>query len=141
MTKMQQYRIGKLAGNVEQPSLVSHSPLKVESKRIRSAASRLRELKLPRLTGITVLVTAVSLAVAFSYQRIIEHILPKINASQIFSGFSGHNIGFAFWAGVVLASCASCAGFAYLYKLYLGTLDYQNDVFSFPPTIPKKARR
>lgn len=145
MEKMQQYRVGRLAGSLEQPSPISHNPIPVESKRIESAISRLEHLGFPRWTKLAVTICATSLVVALSYHRrdsFFGYIssTPKIPLLQ-FRTTSEQNIGHAFWVGIAVAMSICCVGFGYLYRLFLSTLDYQNDVFSFPATIPKKIKR
>ncbi|KAH8702680.1 cytochrome b5-like heme/steroid binding domain-containing protein [Phaeosphaeriaceae sp. PMI808] len=145
MAKMQQYRVGTLAGSLKQASPISYNRLPVESKRIRSATSRLKQLRFPRWTKRAVTLSAISLVAALSYQRrdsLVDYISPALNISQLqFRAISDQNTGHAFWAGIAIASSISCVGFSYLYKLFLSTLDYQNELFNLPATIPRKAKR
>jgi hypothetical protein len=147
MAKMQQYRVGRLAGSlVEQASPISYNPLPVESKRIRSATSCLKQSRFPRWMKLAVTILSVtSLVVALSYQRrdsFFDYISPTLNISPLqFRTISDQNIGHAFWIGIAFASSVSFVCFSYLYKLFLSTLDYQNEVFSFPATIPRKIKR
>ncbi|KAJ5190679.1 uncharacterized protein N7498_009664 [Penicillium cinerascens] len=142
MAKMQQYRVGTVTGCLGQASPISYHPLPVESKR---ATSRLKQLRFPRWTKRAVTISATALVVGLSYQRrdaFVDYISPTLNISQLqFRTISDQGIGHPFWAGIAIASSVSCVGFRYLYKLFLSTLDYQNEVFSFPPTIPRKTKR
>jgi hypothetical protein len=145
MAKMQQYRVGALAGSHGQASVVSHNPLPLERRRIKSLGSRLKELASPRLKRVVATISVTSLVAALFYQRrddFVEHILPAVNTLNLhFQSNADQSILHGFWAGVTVASLAGCVGINYLYKLFLSTLDYQNDVFGFPPTIPRKAKR
>lgn len=135
---MQQYRVGRLAGSPEQAPPISHNPLAGESKRIRSATSRLKQLRFPPWMKLAVTIIATCFIMALSYR----YLLSTMDISQLqFTTISDQNIGHAFWAGIAIASSVSCVGFSYLYKMFLSTLDYQNEVFSFPATIPRKTRR
>jgi len=145
MAKMQLYRVGRLVGNLAQASSISHNPLPVESKYIRGATSRLKQLRFPRWTKLAATISATSLFVALSCQQrdsFVDYISRTLDTSQLqFGTISGQGIGHAFWAGIATASSVSCVGFGYLYKLFLSTLDYQNEVFSLPATIPRKIKR
>jgi cytochrome b involved in lipid metabolism len=55
--------------------------------------------------------------------------------------FGDHNKSHAFWYGLILASLASFAVFGYLYKLFASTLVYNNEVFAYPSTIPRKRKQ
>ncbi|KAI9661953.1 MAG: hypothetical protein M1821_009193 [Bathelium mastoideum] len=143
--KLQQYRVGRLAGSLEQASPISHNPLPAGSKRIRNAAYRLKQLRSPRWTKLAATLFATSLIVALTYQRrdsFVGYMLSTLSIPRLqLRNVSDQDIGYAFWGGIAIASSVSFVGFSYLYKLFLSTLDYQNDVFSFPPTIPKKTKR
>ncbi|QKX61993.1 uncharacterized protein TRUGW13939_09149 [Talaromyces rugulosus] len=148
MAKMQQYRVGTLAGSFEQQaSPISHNnTFPVESKRITSATSRPKQRKFRCWTSLAVTtVSTTSLVVALSYQRSdsgFGYISSTLGISQLrFRNISDQNTGYAFWAGIAIASSISCVGFSYLYKLFLSTLNYENDIFSFPPTIPRKTKK
>ncbi|KAJ5135402.1 uncharacterized protein N7515_004680 [Penicillium bovifimosum] len=141
MAKLQQYRVGRVAGSLPQISSIYYPP-HVENKRITSATSRLKQLKFPR-TKWAVTVSATAVVVALSCQRrdLVDYISP-LNISQLqFRTMSDQINGHAFWTGMAVASSVSYVGFRYLYKLFLSTLDYQNEVFSFPATIPRKTKR
>jgi hypothetical protein len=136
MAEMQQYGIGRLAGStVEQAPVTSPSTMPARS-------SQSRQTGLARWTMLAVAVSSVtSLAAAMAYQRrdvLVNHIAPVLNLSSLRLGAtSGHNVSRAFWLGIAIPSSMSFVFFRYLYKLYTSTLDYENEVFSFPPTIPK----
>ncbi|KAI3391684.1 hypothetical protein diail_6963 [Diaporthe ilicicola] len=140
--RMQQYRVGRLAGSLEESPPVSHNPLSVESKRTRSAKYLLTQLGCPRLVKPAVIISATSLVVALLYQRrdtLADYISSTPNISHLeFRATSDQVISHAFLAGMGIASSVSCVGLSYLYKLFLSTLDYQNEIFSFPATIPRK---
>lgn len=145
MAKMQLYRVGRLSGSPAPVSSISHNPLPVESKRIRGATSRLKPLRFPLWTKLAVTISATSLLVALSFQQrggFVEYMSRTLKTSQLqFRTTSDLGIRHAFWAGIAVASSVSCVGFGYLYKLFLSTLDYQNEVFSLPATIPRKTKR
>ncbi|ERF73412.1 hypothetical protein EPUS_08555 [Endocarpon pusillum Z07020] len=52
-------------------------------------------------------------------------------------GRNVQNAAHAFWAGLLIASLLSCAGFAVLYALFSKTLEHEKDVFSYPPVMPR----
>jgi hypothetical protein len=137
MAKMQQYCVGKLAGSLEQAPPTSHHPPSGVSKRMKSTASGLKQL-IPLRMKLAVTVIATSVVVALS-----RRYLPStLDISQLqFTTTSSQNLGYAFWAGTGIASSVSFVVFRYFYVLFLSSLDYQNDVFSFPPTIPRKTRK
>lgn len=145
MEKMQQYRVGTLAGSLEQPSPISQNIIPVESKRIKSAISYLEHLEFPGWTKLAVTICAASLVVALSYHQrngLVDYISFTTKMPRLQFGItSEQNIGQAFWVGMAVALSCCCVGFGYLYRLFLSTLDYQNDVFSFPATIPRKTKR
>jgi hypothetical protein len=145
MAKMQQYRVGRLGGSLEQASIVVGHPVPLRGKPIESAASRLKQPGIPRWTGLTATASILSLVVAISYQQregFIDYSSLRISTTEShFKSILDANIGVAFWSGIAVASLASCVGMGCLYKLFISTLDYQNDVFSFPPTIPRKTHR
>jgi hypothetical protein len=145
MAKMRQYRVGRLAGSPEQASHISHNPFPVESEQVRSATSRFKQSKFPHWTKLAVTISASCLVAALYYQRrdsFVEYISSILDISQFqFGTIPQQNIGRAFWAGILISSLASCVGYGYLYKLFLSSLDYENEVYSFPATIPRKTRR
>ncbi|KAL8754983.1 MAG: hypothetical protein Q9199_003965 [Rusavskia elegans] len=145
MVKMEHYRVGRLAGSLEQASPISHNALPAEKKRMRSATSRFTQLKFPSWTKLAVTLSAISLVVALCYQRrdsFVDFISSILDLSQLqYSTISVQDIGDSFWAGIAIALSVSCVGFGYLYRVFLSTLDYQNDVFSLPATIPRKTKR
>ncbi|KAI5460997.1 cytochrome b5-like heme/steroid binding domain-containing protein [Mariannaea sp. PMI_226] len=134
MEKMQQYFIGKLEGSHEQ----ALSPPSGTSKSKSSATSG-QQLLTPR-AKLAIATIATSLLVMAAFPR--RYILSSLDIFQSQStAMSGQKIGYAFGSGIAVASLASLLAFRYLYLLFLSSLDYQNDVFSFPPTIPRKTRR
>ncbi|KAL8663550.1 MAG: hypothetical protein Q9202_003738 [Teloschistes flavicans] len=105
MEKMQQYRVGRLAGSLEQPSPISQNIIAVESRRIKSAITYLEHLEFPGWTKLAVTMCAASLVVALSYHQrdgLVDYIAstPKIPHLQ-FRFTSKKNIGHAFWAVLV----------------------------------------
>lgn len=145
MAKLQQFRVGRLYRSLEQTHSIPHDPLPVARKRMRSATSRLMQLRFPHWAKLAVTISVTFLVAVLSYQRrdsFAAYIPPALNLSQLqFGPISDQNIGLAFWAGIAIASSISCVVFGYLYTLFLSTLDYQNEVFSLPPTIPRKTKR
>ena len=53
----------------------------------------------------------------------------------------GTNAAQAFWGGLLIASSLSCAGLGILYSQFSKTLKYENEVFSYPPVIPRRVGR
>lgn len=138
---MQQYRVGRLAGNPEESQQISRT-----SHIVTYATERRRESSVFHAwKKLAVTVSATSLATALSYQRwddLVGLVSPMLNSYHLqFRLISDRGVELAFWAGILLASSVSCLGFSYLYKLFTSTLDHQNEVWSFPPTIPRKIRR
>lgn len=138
MKKMQQYLVGRLDGYAEaertEPPVPTH--IKTVNKGNLRAAGSLLPWK-----SLAFAASSISAALALSSLRRQGAFrtwgVPNI---QLGAG-STQNAALSFWAGMALASIVSCAGFFRLYKLYQSTLDYQNDVFSFPPVIPRKPRK
>ncbi len=146
--KMQQYRLGTLAGSLAPTSPISHGAFPVESMRIRTATSHLQHLRFSRWTKLAATTCAASLIiVALSYlpkDQLVEYmsLMTLENPSlQSRTATSDRDPRRAFWVGVALALSISGLGLGYLYRMFLSTLDYQNDVFSFPATIPRKTKR
>lgn len=132
MNKMQQYLIGTLDGYTHEQS--DEEPQ--ITKRLSSPKGNTKKLSWQPLVGITV--SGVSALVLYSSslgRHSASRTLP-MPSLQIASGGAVF-----FGAGVALASAISCAGFYHVYKVYQCSLDYQNDVFSFPPVIPRKSRK
>lgn len=137
MAKMEQYSVGKVAGCPEPAPPIPHDPLSGQSKRMRSAAVGLKQ-KISPQAKLAVTVVATSMVVVLTW-RLLS---PTLDVSKPqFTSFSGPRSGLAFWAGVAIPSLVNVVVLRYLYGLFLSSLDYQNDVFSFPPTIPRKTRR
>ncbi|KAI1422346.1 cytochrome b5-like heme/steroid binding domain-containing protein [Xylaria sp. FL1777] len=137
MAAMQQFRIGTLAGSLQQATPNSHGHSLGQIKQTGRAEPILTQSVASQMklaaTGI-----ATSIAVAISYR----YLPSSLDVSQIrFPSLSGHNTGHAFWAGMGVASSVSFVAFRYIYLLFLSSLDYKSDVFSFPPTIPRKSRK
>ncbi|KAI4255605.1 MAG: hypothetical protein LQ352_002493 [Teloschistes flavicans] len=105
MEKMQQYRVGTLAGSLEQPSPISQNIIPVESKRIKSAISYLEHLEFPGWTKLAVTICAASLVVALSYHQrngLVDYISFTTKMPRLQFGItSEQNIGQAFWAVLV----------------------------------------
>ncbi|CAO1603181.1 hypothetical protein XANCAGTX0491_006773 [Xanthoria calcicola] len=148
MAKMQQYRLGTLAGNLAPTSPISHGAFPEQNMRIRTATSRLQHSQFPRGTKLAATTCAAALIfVALSFLRrdkLAEYISSttlEISPLQSRTETSNRDIGRAFWVGVALAFSLSGLGLGYLYRMFLSTLDYQNDVFSFPATIPRNTKR
>ena len=146
MQKLQQYCVGRLAGSLEQqPAPISRNPVSEESEGLRSAVSRMVGLGFARWMKVVVTVFAISIVVVLCYCR-GDGLLGYLSlAPSVFhlrlGDTSEQDMGYAFWVGVVVALSFCGVGFGYLYRLFLSTLDYQNDVFSLPATIPRKMKR
>lgn len=138
MVKMQQYRIGRLDGSLEQDTSASYRSLPVETGRIGSAMSSFKHVKISGWTKLAITTIAMSSALALPYHRMSSTV--KIPQFQ-FGNTTDQRMGYAFWSGTALASSFSLVVFRHFYKLFLSTLDHQDDVFSFPPTIPRKTRK
>ncbi|KAI8948814.1 cytochrome b5-like heme/steroid binding domain-containing protein [Xylaria longipes] len=137
LVTMQQFRIGTLAGSLQQATPNSHDLSLGQIKRTERAEPILKQSVLSQ-TKLAVTVIATSIAVAVS----CRYLPSSLDVSQIqFPSLAGHNTGHAFWAGMGVASSVSFVAFRYIYMLFLSSLDYQSDVFSFPPTIPRKSRK
>ncbi|KAE8376665.1 cytochrome b5-like heme/steroid binding domain-containing protein [Aspergillus bertholletiae] len=139
LVKMQQYCIGRLAGSPEQPPAIPQNPPVRESKPVRrSPTFGLRQLDILPSMKVAVTLIATCFVTVPSYR----YLLSALDVSQLqFTTISGQKTGHAFWAGIATASSVSYVVFRYFYKLFLSSLDYKNDVFSFPPTIPRKMRK
>ncbi|KAH6876752.1 cytochrome b5-like heme/steroid binding domain-containing protein [Thelonectria olida] len=133
MDKMQEYCVGKLAGSLEQVLPPSFGT----SKRIKGAASGLQQLITPRTRLAATIIATSLVGVALSHRYIPS--TQDISQPQSTTMLS-QNLRYAFWAGTAVVSSISLVAFRYLYLLFLSSLDHQNDVFSFPPTIPRKRR-
>ncbi|KAI0854953.1 cytochrome b5-like heme/steroid binding domain-containing protein [Xylaria cubensis] len=137
LVTMQQFRIGTLAGSLHQATPSSHGPSLVQVKRTERVKPILKQSVLSQTKlAITAITTSAAVAVSCYY-------LPSIlNVSKIqFPSFAGHDTGYAFWAGMGVASSVSFVVFRYMYLLFLSSLEFQGDVFSFPPTIPRKSSK
>lgn len=142
MAKMQQYCVGKLAGGVRHQQAIATTSQQTTlfrmDKSIKGAASDLRKLNTAgNKLAVTVIATS-SLVVALS--RLYLPSLPE-DLPALLTTTSSSRLGYAFGAGTVVVSVVSLVVFRYLYLLFLSSLVYQNDVFSFPATIPRKTRR
>jgi cytochrome b involved in lipid metabolism len=129
MDKMQQYYIGKLSGSLE---YVPPPPVETR-KRTRNAASSQSTTPRMKLAATIIAISFVGVSLCYRYIPVTQDVpQPTTTLSQ--------NPRYTFWAGAGVASSMSLVAFRYLYVLFLSSLDYQNDVFSFPPTIPRKRR-
>ncbi|KAJ8114120.1 hypothetical protein ONZ43_g4983 [Nemania bipapillata] len=146
MTKMQQYRVGRLAGSPEDDLIVAHRPSLVKRKvdGMKSDIFRLKQLNRPWRTTLAISTASlVGIALICLWEGSSAHFVsPALQILQLqFQPSSETHIGRAFWMGIAVASLISFVGFSYIYKLFLSTLDYGNEVFSFPPTIPRKTTK
>lgn len=144
MEKLEQYRVGRLAGSLPQVRSVPQKTSPAQSRRIRSAPPP-KQCRFGRWVVLAVAMFAVALVVVLSYYRrrddLVDYITPSMNITQLPYGTKPiRNSGSSFWTGVAVASSISCVGFSYLYKLFQSSLDYQNDIFAFPPTIPRRKK-
>ncbi|KAI1328518.1 cytochrome b5-like heme/steroid binding domain-containing protein [Xylariaceae sp. FL0255] len=129
MLTMQQFRIGKLAGASPKASTNAHDLSLGQMKRAKGARPILQRTKL----AVAIVATSVAVAIACRY------FLPSLSADQtLFPSLTGNSTARAFWAGAGLASSAGFLAFRYIYLLFLSSLDFQSDVFKYPPTIPRK---
>ncbi|KAI0547802.1 cytochrome b5-like heme/steroid binding domain-containing protein [Xylaria curta] len=134
---MQRFRVGALAGSLQQATPNSHSPSLVQIGRTERVNPTFKQSILSQ-TKLTVTLIVTSAAVAVSY----HYLQPSLDVSNIqFPSFAGHNTGHAFWAGMGVASSVSFVMLRYIYLLFLSSLEFQGDVFSFPPTIPRKSSK
>lgn len=141
MTKMQQYCIGQLEGAVVDVPELPRDQLRAEKLRrsIKKPGSKLVQFvsKWVKVV-IIVMVVTVTLLLIYSSRNRFSQTLPMGGGKPKASTLSVHR---AFWAGLALAGSFACVVARYFYKLFLATLDYENEVFSFPATIPKKSKR
>ncbi|KAJ6141443.1 hypothetical protein N7470_009833 [Penicillium chermesinum] len=138
IANMQQYCVGRLVGSFgrDGPSCHHAGDGNTEQNR-RGALGINRATFYPWATPAVTLLTACG-AMIFSYR----HVLPRLGSFQdILPTNTDLQPGHGVLTGVAIASSLSFLGFRYLYGLFLSSLDYQNDVFSFPPTMPRKTRR
>lgn len=133
MEKMQQYYIGKLAGSPER----TLPPTFGTNKHTKSDRSGTSHFITPR-TRLVVTIIGTSLVVAAFSHRYFP------SATDVFqrqsTATSSQTFRYGLWAGIFIASSVSLVVFGYFYFLFLSSLDYQNDVFSFPPTIQRKMK-
>ncbi|KAI1734282.1 cytochrome b5-like heme/steroid binding domain-containing protein [Xylaria scruposa] len=137
LVTMQRFRIGTLAGSPQQATPNSRDPSLVQIERTERESPMLKRSVLSR-TKLAVTVIATSAAVTGSY----HYLQSSLDVSKIeLPSFAGNNTGHAFWAGMGIASSVSFVVFRYIYLLFLSSLEFQGDVFSFPPTIPRKSSK
>ncbi|RYC62149.1 hypothetical protein CHU98_g4067 [Xylaria longipes] len=100
LVTMQQFRIGTLAGSLQQATPNSHDLSLGQIKRTERAEPILKQSVLSQ-TKLAVTVIATSIAVAVS----CRYLPSSLDVSQIqFPSLAGHNTGHAFWAGMGVAS-------------------------------------
>lgn len=134
MDKMHQFCIGRLEGSLENVNIAS--PM---TTRQRKSAGSHTQLFSDLRAKLAVTALAACLLVAVFCYRIAPPVLNMVDFQSAKTW--SRNVGFAFCAGVAAASSFGFLGFRYLYRVFLSSLDYQNDVFSFPPTIPRRTKR
>ncbi|KAL2784624.1 cytochrome b5-like heme/steroid binding domain-containing protein [Aspergillus keveii] len=135
--RMQQYRVGELIETSGRAHPVTNNPVAPNTTHSQGPASGLRQDIFTPWAKLAVTLFTASGAMALSYR----HFGSRFEISTLLYTTAGLKAGNGLLTGIVIASSISLFGFGYLYRLFLSSLDYQNDVFSFPPTIPKKARR
>jgi hypothetical protein len=138
IANMQQYRVGRLVGSRGRAGASSHHPRNATRKQNRSGALGINwPIVYPWAKPAVTLLTAYG-AMVLSYR----HLLPRFgNFQDILLMNADLQPGHGVLTGIAIASSLSFLGFRYLDGLFLSSFDYQNDVFSFPPTIPRKTRR
>lgn len=139
MVKMQEYAIGKLEGNTEEQPLNPHNAhLTKKQPFTESSAGRFNVLIIPFLSVKVAIALMVCCTMVLGY----HYIWTAWESSQLALVTGTDNlVMYTFGAGVGVASLLNLLLFRYFYKLLLSSLDYQNDVFSLPPTIPNRKRR
>ncbi|TRX94098.1 hypothetical protein FHL15_004866 [Xylaria flabelliformis] len=103
LVTMQQFRIGTLAGSLQRTTPNSHGPPLVQVKRTERANPILKQSVLSQTKlAVTVIATSAAVAVSCCY-------LPStLDVSKIqLPSFAGHDTGYAFWAGMGVASSVS----------------------------------
>jgi hypothetical protein len=136
--RLQQYRVGELIGTSGRAPPVSDNPVVSNTTHSAGSVVGLGQAILAPWAKLAVTLFTACGAVAFSYRQI----LAQFGTGQFpFTTIVGMKTGNGLLTGIAIASSVSLVGFGYLYRLFLSSLDYQNDVFSFPPAIPRKARR
>ncbi|KAI0204328.1 cytochrome b5-like heme/steroid binding domain-containing protein [Astrocystis sublimbata] len=134
MATMQKFRIGTLSGSRAETTPDSHAHSVSQIKR----AKRAEPVGKPWWTTLAAALIAATVFVAVSCRYLsfslsdLEIRLPNLG---------GQNTVHAFWAGMGASSLVSMLVFRYIYLLFLSSLDFQSNVFSYPPTIPRKQRR
>ncbi|KAI1261172.1 cytochrome b5-like heme/steroid binding domain-containing protein [Xylariaceae sp. FL1019] len=137
MATMQRFRIGKLAGSLQDADAddraVLLSPVQQARRTEGAEPSRGQHVLRQATLAAIVIVMAISVAVCYRY------LSPHLSASGLRPSTVGsNNTVWAFWAGTGLASSISFVAFRYIYSLFLSSLEFQSDVFKYPPTIPRK---
>lgn len=145
MKTMQQFLVGSLAESTTttttNPAGVPAAPHDSSAKMNVSSSSRSKSARsiAPTLslgTWIRMpLLAAVLSVLAGLYWNFGAEV--EEAAIELRLGWNVNNAAHAFWAGLLIASLLSCAGFAGLYSLFSKTLEHERDVFSYPPVIPR----
>lgn len=127
LKRMNKYLVGAFKDSA---STASTSSTHLANGAEKGASSRLRWLALT----CKVLATSAAVPFAFTYCR---KALDKLYVPQ-FAGFGTTlEAGYSFWLGAAAATSFSCIGYTYLYRIFRSSLDYENDVFGYPPVIPR----
>ena len=145
MKTMQQFLVGSLpestttiiANPADVPAAPHDSSAKMNvssSSRSKSARSIAPTLSLGTWIRVPLLAAVLSVLASLYWNFGAE---VEEAAIELELGRNVNNAAHAFWAGLMIASLLSCAGFAVLYSLFSKTLEHERDVFSYPPVIPR----
>lgn len=127
LKSMKKYSVGAFTGSVVGVAAPSTYSTKGSQQR---AVSQLRWLA----PAWKVVAASAAATFTFIYCR---KALRKISVPQ-FAGFGVTlEAGYSFWLGAAAATSFSCLGYTYLYGIFRSSLDYENDVFGYPPVIPR----
>ncbi|KAL2069224.1 hypothetical protein VTL71DRAFT_15562 [Oculimacula yallundae] len=142
MARMQQYCVGNLEGGVTHQHFLAAEAQRTTSvgmdRGIKGTVSKLGKMNTAGNKLVATVIATSSIVVVLT-----RFYLPSSLESSR-GQFMTMSIGKLWWvfgAGTAVTCVFSLAAFRYLYLLFLSSLDYQNDVFSFPPTIPRRTRR
>lgn len=143
MKTMQQFLVGRLAESSSNPADVPAAPHDSSAKMNSSSSSKSARSIAPTLslgtwTRVPLLAAAVLSVLAGLYWYFGAELKAAAAPRGLERGGNVNNAAHAFWAGLLIASLLSGAGFAALYSLLSKTLEHERDVFSYPPVIPRR---
>ena len=148
MKTMQRFLVGRLAGYTAESADIPPTSHDNEvttgggNNSKKSGWSSTFTAKLMTWIRLLMLLTVVSVWAGLYWNFGAEVIRSPIGKWDIglWLGRYPDSAGIAFLGGLLIASSLSGAGFAVLYSLFSKTLEHEQDVFSYPATIPRRAR-